>query len=125
MLAGRKKNIIFLATFLLISLAVYSYIYFTLPILQRKIENRIIKYSVENVIYSVRRLIKENTDHDGFIESMLKDASFRKKIREKLQLFITDKLKHIFIVYKDDNGKYRYIVDVSTEEDVFNFLFIP
>jgi diguanylate cyclase (GGDEF)-like protein len=125
MLAGRKKNVIFLATFLIISLVVYTYIYFTLPVLQQKIENRIITYSVENIIYSVRRLIKENTDQDGFIETLLKNASFRDKIRQKLQLFITDKLRHIFIVYKDEHGKYRYIVDVSTKEDVFNFLFIP
>ncbi|WP_457622456.1 EAL domain-containing protein [Persephonella sp.] len=125
MLAARKKNIFLLATFLIISLAVYSYIYLTLPLLQQRIENRIIKYSVENVIYSVRRLIKENTDESGFISSMLKDASFRNKIKEKLQLFTTDKLKHIFVVYKDDSGKYRYIVDVSTREDVYNFLFIP
>ncbi|WP_457642169.1 EAL domain-containing protein [Persephonella sp.] len=121
----KKRNILYYTTFLILSLIIYSYIYFLLPVIQQKIEDRIIRYSSENIISVLNKIIDKDIREKRFFERILRDESYRETVKNQLQMFITDRLKYIFIIYKDEDNKYRYLLDASSYRDVAGFLFVP
>ncbi|WP_457624312.1 putative bifunctional diguanylate cyclase/phosphodiesterase [Persephonella sp.] len=122
---SRKKNFIYLIAFLLIAFLIYAYMYSLIPVMEEKLERRIINTSTVNVIEAINRVLKKNMPERDFLVTLLYNPDYRQKLKDQLSVFLSDKLKFIFIIYKDEKGRYRYLLDAGSEENVLNLLFIP
>ncbi|BDY11791.1 diguanylate cyclase [Hydrogenimonas cancrithermarum] len=60
------------------------------------------------------RLVVEETGSPLF-EKLSRDRSVREHLQMDLSYFRTPEVEHLFVVFKDEHGRYRYLLD--TEED--------
>lgn len=82
---------------------------------------------------SLKYDIKRQNIPDGFslertVEVLGKSAKLRKELNGVLSLFITKTIRYVYIIYKDDKGAYRYLLDGSlplSERGAFKQIFIP
>ncbi len=111
---AKKKSFVYLLEFLFITSIIYGVMYSFIPIVQKKVEYEIIKYSTENVIDAIVNAINSvtNKDEDVLIE-LLSNVEARRELQEKLKIFHTKRITYILILYPDPiRDKFRYIMDV-------------
>ena len=79
----------------------------------------------EQYASKIAKLIQLRTDNK--IELILThDAQLREQLNESLQAFLTKQYQYIFVLMKDEKGKYRFLLDGSEEEpEEFKTIFFP
>jgi len=110
----KKRSFVYLLEFLFLTSIIYGVMYSFIPIVQKRVEYEIIKYSTENVIDAIKNAINSvtNKDEDVLIE-LLSNVEVRKELQEKLKIFHTKRITYILILYPDPiRDKFRYIMDV-------------
>ncbi len=123
-LKREKKNIIFIF-FLFLLMLVYIYIYTFIPKEEEKLKDNIIKYTTRTSVNIIKNTISFFLeDNNASLNDLFKDKSLREKLAKVFAYFRTDKIKYIFIIYKDKN-KYRYLLDPESTKDSYGTLFIP
>jgi len=122
---SRKKNFIYLIAFLLMSFLTYVYMYSLIPVLEEKLERKIINTSTVNVIEAINRVLRKHMPEEDFLTTMISNPNYRRMLQEQLSVFLSKRLKFIFIIYKDQKGKFRYLLDTVNRENPLNLLFIP
>ncbi|WP_029523082.1 bifunctional diguanylate cyclase/phosphodiesterase [Persephonella sp. KM09-Lau-8] len=105
--------------FFIVLLGLLISVYIMAPKIKKTIEDSIIKEAVvPGVVQSLDKIIRtiqinaKNKD----LESLFSDPKFRKKIRDQLSVIVTDDVKYAYILYKDKDGKLRYLIDLSKED---------
>ena len=119
----KKEFFIFFSLLLLgiFFIYVYSYIKQTQKDIFNKIEtNQIqqISYIFENI--EKHLILKNHIDNKNDLISLLAKSSMRNKYEDDLSLISTPSMKYIYMLIKDDNGKFRYLLDAS-KNDKANF----
>ncbi|MBT8343088.1 MAG: GGDEF domain-containing protein, partial [Sulfurovum sp.] len=115
------KFIIFLM-FLLISFALFLQV--TTVKSTEKLKNEEIK-KAEQYVSKIAQLIQIRTKNN--IEFVLtKYPLLREYLNESLQAFLTTQYQYIFVLHKDEKGKYRFLLDGSKEEpEEYKAIFFP
>lgn len=122
----RKKGIIYLLEFLSISIIIYGLLYSSIPVIQKKVEEEIIKYTTVNIIDAIKNAIFElqTNENEDILLKLITDPETRNELKEKLIIFDTGKITYIFILYRDPlKEKYRYILNVFDKSTSFNSPF--
>ncbi len=122
---NRRKNFIYLISVLVVSFVVYIYMYSLIPVLENKLEMKIINISTSDIINSIEKTVYNNLPQEDFIEKLKKDPEYYNQLKNELSVFLSERLKYIFIIYRDSDNRYKYLLDVVSEESLLNLLFIP
>ncbi|WP_029521331.1 bifunctional diguanylate cyclase/phosphodiesterase [Persephonella sp. IF05-L8] len=123
----KKRKFIYTILGLIGSLLAILYIYSSIvPAIEEKIEKKIIYNSTIDVINAIKNTIRMNLPKEDFIKKVLKDNNYRKSLSKALSVFLSDRLEYIFLIFRD-RGKYRYLLDISKNNDKLypGFLFVP
>lgn len=119
----KKESIIFLLLLLFSTLLVYMYndIKATKNDIYERIERHEIGY-ISNLIANIHNDLKASytlEGSDALFEILKKDDS-RLKYEQLISLLITQNVKYAYILYKDSDDKFRYLLDAS-KDDKANF----
>ena len=122
------KSIIKIYTLFFISIVIsLAYLYHSTSVtevmLQKNLENLFIKQAKE-FSNNLKEYIQENIESD--ITNVLeKETLLRFEIEEAMGNVVTDSYKYIYVLYRDNKGDYRYLLDASTQDKgEFNQKFI-
>jgi diguanylate cyclase (GGDEF)-like protein len=112
-------------------IAVLAYLYFLMPSLQKNLEREIQALFTKEVSYILNNFeedLKIKVGNKSIVRTLLKNEKIRSSLEDKLSLLITPNIKYIYMLYRDRDGKFRYLLDASKEDkakpnqkfDVFN-----
>ena len=124
-LHSKKRKFIYLFSILTASFLIYAYMYTLIPVLENKLEKKIIDISTRDVINTIAKTVRKNMTKDDFLLSVLTNQDYRNRLKEDLSIFLSKRLKYIFLIYKDSENKYRYLIDTKARENPVNLLFAP
>ncbi len=65
---------------------------------------------------------------DNLVEEIENNPDLRKKLNRVLELFVSREIKYVYVIYRDNKGFYRYLLDGSKspkERGELNQIFIP
>ncbi len=114
--------------FLILSIFVYGYLYFLLPKLEAKMENKLLKMNIEdvdNMLDNTIHLILKKIKNKDIVTTLLRDKYLSKELETMLSSLTTKHMEYIFIIYKSKNN-FRYLLDASKKEKAKPFeLFEP
>ncbi|WP_144020055.1 hypothetical protein [Persephonella hydrogeniphila] len=99
--------------------------YSLIPVLEERLERKIIDISTKDLIDAVYRVVERNLPERDLIITVLYNPDYRKKLKDNLKIFLSERLKYIFLIYKDPSGKYRYLIDTTAKDNSANLLFMP
>ncbi len=115
----------------LLIIAVLAYLYFLMPSLQKNLEREIQSLFTKEISFILNNFeedLKNKVGNKNIVETLLNNESIRSSLEDKLSLLITPNIKYIYMLYRDRDGKFRYLLDASKEDkarpnqkfDVFN-----
>lgn len=120
MVENKNYKIVFI-----VSLAILSFIYFldryitkTEKVLYERLESSVIK-DMSSTAKNIDDLLKNETQmrkNKSLFAYMKDEVKKREEFEEKLSLFIASKIKYLYLIYKDDNQRFRFLLDGSTED---------
>ncbi len=118
------KKTSLLISFLTLLLVIYGYIYTMLPKEEEKLKNALVRYTSVDSVEIINSYIASKLKGQN-IDRLFTDKNFRKEVKQRIKLFINDRIKYIFIIYKDKDGRFKYLLDPSSSKDNKGLLFIP
>jgi len=114
---SKRINFLFLA----IVSCLLIFVLFQTMELKQKIEANIFKVSTVDVLSIVsntaKSLVKDLRKSNDFVTDIQNKKLLRKNIEEKLELLITKNIQYVYILYKDKEGIFRFLVDGSKAEN--------
>ena len=89
--------------------------------LEKKIEKEMLESSTSD-IFSIAQnnayLIKKTLEGKGnFTKSLISNNYLQKKIENQLKMLITKNIKYAYLLYKDKNDTFRFLVDASAPDE--------
>ncbi|WP_372998250.1 EAL domain-containing protein [Sulfurimonas sp.] len=120
-----KKKELFLFLLLLLLGLFFIYIYIYIKQAEDDIFKRIESNRINNVSSVLRNieydLINNNSiKNENDLVSLLSNNKTRELFEDKISLFLTPSVKYIYLLYKDEEGRFRFLLDAS-KEDKANF----
>ncbi len=95
------------------------YLYFAfdqqLDVLNENIMNKELK-RVEGFAANISKAIDVHGDM-GIVEKLSSDTALRRSLEKEISLFISDQYAYIYLLHRDDAGKFRYLIDASLAVD--------
>lgn len=97
--------------------------------LEENVESKMIEISTSDVLDIVEngaRHIQTLLNQDkSYITQMQENSTLQKAIEEHLKILLTKNIKYAYIIYKDENGIFRFLADASepTEKALINQKF--
>lgn len=114
---GRGFNLTLLILLILVSFS--ALIYEASNRVEKHVQRRIVSDMVSVVGHTVDNLaeeiLKEVGDQD-IVLTLFHDENLRRKVEKVLSLLITSEIKYVYMVYRDEEGKFRFIADGSKED---------
>ncbi len=86
---------------------------------EKRIQGRIVSDALSIVKHSLDNLAEEIVNMVGerdLVEALYTDEILRWKVEDRLSLFITPEIKFVFVVYRDEKNKFRFLADGSKED---------
>lgn len=125
-----RINLIALALILLL-VGMSVPIYFGSSLVEKHVQKRLVSDVVSivgHVFDNIAMDLLNMVGDQDIVVALYHDEELRKRIEDRLSLLVTDEVKYVYIVYRDDEGKFRFLVDGSKEDkgelgeklDVFN-----
>lgn len=91
--------------------------------IEESVEKKMIEISTNDVFTIVNnsvRQIEERLDKEqAFSSQILSDEKLQKAIEKKLELLITENIAYAYLLYKDERGIFRFLVDGSKRDKAF------
>jgi diguanylate cyclase (GGDEF)-like protein len=128
-----KKRELFLFVLLILLGVFFVYIYLYIKQTQDDIFHRIENNKIKNVSSVLKNIEKDiinnhSIKNEDDLILLLSNSATRKIYEDKISLFLTPSVKYIYILYKDNEDKFRFLLDASKEDkanfyqkfDVFN-----
>ncbi len=95
-----------------------TYLYYTVSHTQESLHNNLeelfiiqAKHFSENIENEIKEKISNN-----LYAHLRDDDSLRGEIQNSISMLITPSFKYIYVLYRDKNGKFRYLLDGSKED---------
>ena len=92
--------------------------------LQEEIEDKMIEISTvdifsisQNSAKSIQSLLKQSLNYS---EDIKNDIQLQSEIEKKLKILITENIKYAYLLYKDNQGVFRFLADASPPEEKAN-----
>ena len=117
-----KKFNIFYFVFIVFLLAFIIFLYVNIGDFEKKITQNIRNVILTNTSYLADNIITtiQSSVGDEDIYTLLKNnPELRHQLESKIQVLVTPSFKYIYMLYKDKDGKYRYLLDGSKDDKAF------
>ena len=114
-----KKIYIFLFVSIVIAII---YLFFATHTIQQKLNTNIETILIQQAKSFAKNIDDELHKHiqrDPYVE-LKQNTALQKYLEDTLSIIINDSFKYVFVLYRDDAGIYRYLLDGSTEKAHFN-----
>lgn len=116
---------------LIVTVSVLISLYIAAPSFKKKLEEELSKLVIDEITTianNTKSIVIKKTKNMDIVQSLLKNENLRKEIEDILSLLVTKNIKYVYIIFKDKDGKFRFLADGSKEEkarpnqkfDVFN-----
>ncbi len=106
---------------LVIALVMVSFFLFVILKYEKTIEENIFKIATNDVLHISRNYalyIKDNLKTDNrYFDQIKTDKKLREDLEKNIKNLITNNIKYIYLLYKDKNGVFRFLVDGSPENE--------
>ena len=87
------------------------------------VETRIQKRVVSDVVSIVGHVFDNiaqdlllTVGEEDIVIALYHNEGLRREVERKLSLLVTPEIKYVYIVYRDEEGKFRFLVDGSRED---------
>ncbi len=110
--------IIFIATLL----AFIAFLYISIEEFEKKIIKNIQNVILTNTSYfadNIISTIKKEVGNKNLYEALKNNPQLRSKLESKIQMVVTTSFRYIYMLYRDKNGRYRYLLDGSLSDKGF------
>lgn len=116
----RKKDSTLLILLILFSIALfymYNSIKQTRDEIYSKLETNEIAH-IANVMSNIYDNIKSKyaIDNKDALLELLKDDEKRERYEKLLSFYVTDNIKYFYLLYRDNEGKFRFLLDASKDD---------
>ncbi|WP_456322195.1 putative bifunctional diguanylate cyclase/phosphodiesterase [Hydrogenimonas sp.] len=116
-----KKKDLFFSLLLVILLGSFIYIYTYLHHTEKEIFKRIERDKIAEYTYILANISNHLTDFHGLdnrkkIREYFKNPNNRRRCIRVLQTLVTKNTKFIYILQKDEKGRFRFLLDASKED---------
>ena len=114
-----KKFTKIYAAIMLIIFATFVYMYFSIDTIKKDLDTNIDKLIINltrGFVNNIDKNIKNSISKDSIVEQLHSDSKLRKYIENIISTISTDSLQYVYILYRDKNGVYRYLVDGSFKD---------
>lgn len=114
-----KKPIFLILLTFIISLALFILLYGIVK-LEEKIEKKMIEISTKDVLTITNNSavsIKEILNKKNYIKEIQNNKIVHKEIERILELLITSNIKYSYLLYKDEKGIFRFLVDGANKDE--------
>ena len=118
-----KKFNLFYFFFILLLLGFIAFLYLNIGDFEKKITQNIrtvifsnTSYLADNIVTSVKKSVGGEKD---LYKTLKNNPEIRQEIESKIQILVTPSFKYIYMLYRDKDGKYRYLLDGSKEDKAF------
>lgn len=113
------KNYVKIYIFFIISIFTsIFYLFYIIKETKTTLYNNFEKTFTQQAIYfanNIESLIKKEIPKDLY-KTLEKNINLRIKLQNSFSLLVTPTFKYIYVLYKDKNGKYRYLLDGSKND---------
>ena len=99
--------------------SLFVYMYFSIDMIKKDLDINIDKLVInltKDFVKNIDKNIKNNIDKGSIVEQLHSNAKLRKYVENIISTISTDSLRYVYILYRDKNGVYRYLVDGSYED---------
>lgn len=109
-------------SFLLIFITFILLLYGTIK-LEEKISLRMMEITTSDVIAIINNnalVIEKNLNSNSsnnYVQAIKSDSSLYKKIEDNLSLLLTSNIKYAYLLYKDERGIFRFLLDGTLAKD--------
>ncbi len=113
----RKFNLIYIG-FISILLLFITYFYLNIGKYEQQVKDNIKQVIFKNTSYFIDNII-EMIDNEvkGDLYSVLKNnEKLRKELEKRMEILINPSFKYVYMLYRDKEGKYRYLLDGSKDD---------
>ena len=116
-----KKRELFLFLALLILGIFFIYVYGYIKQAQQDIFSRVETNKMQQIAYLFQNIEKDimldnNIKDTKGLVALLSDENVRKKYEKNLSLLITPSIKYIYLLVKDERGRFRFLLDASKSD---------
>ncbi len=108
--------------FIIFLLLFIAFLYINIEDFEKKITQNIRDVILTNTSYLADNIVSiiKNSVGDEDIYTILKNnPQLRHQLESKMQVLVTPSFKFIYMLYKDKDGRYRYLLDGSKEDKAF------
>ena len=114
----KRFNVIYFSfiTLLLISII---YLYLNIGQFEQKARENIKKVIFTNTSYFIKNIssvIKDNISSSNLYSILKENQKLRESIEQKMETIVTPSFKYVYMLYRDKEGRFRYLLDGSKED---------
>ncbi len=115
------KNSLFLICFVVIASFILLFLLYGTVKLENTIQKKMVEISTSDVISIIKNsaeTINKQLDKTKSFSSQIKESEFlQKDIEEKIEALITQNIKYVYLLYKDERGVFRFLADGAKSEN--------
>ncbi|SFP69075.1 bifunctional diguanylate cyclase/phosphodiesterase [Hydrogenimonas thermophila] len=107
------------AVILISIFAVFAYMYFSVNSIKKELNDNIdnlLIHIVKEFVENIDQNLKKNLKGRSPLEALHSDAKLRSNFEQVLSTISTNSFRYVYILYRDKNSIYRYLVDGSHED---------
>ncbi len=90
--------------------------------IENQIETQILKFSIKDIKSIIKNFndrIVKSSKNQNVVNFLIKNKAFRKELESDFEGLITHDIKYIYLIFRDEDGKYRFLVDGSLKDKAF------
>jgi len=107
--------LLMLLTLIPVSILIYEASNRVEEYVQRRVISDMVSVVGHTIDNMANEILEEVGDQD-IVLTLFHDDNLRRRIEDSLSLLITPEIKYVYIVYRDEEGKFRFIADGSKED---------
>jgi len=114
-----KKRLLVYSILLLIIVVGAGLAYWTIETLKDQIKDEILSLSIkdiQSIVKNFNKKLVKSADQKNIVEFLKENQAFRKTLESNFEALITKDIKYVFLLYRDKEGKFRFLVDGSIQE---------
>ncbi len=113
----KRFNIIYFA-FIFLLLVSIIYLYINIGQFEEKTKDNIKKVIFNNTSYFIENIssIIKNDINEDLYTTLKKNHKLRNKLEKQMETIVTPSFKYVYMLYRDNNGRYRYLLDGSKDD---------
>ena len=114
-----KKRLLVYSILLLIIVVGAGLAYWTIETLKDQIKDEILSLSIkdiQSIVKNFNKKLVKSADQKNIVEFLKENQAFRKTLESNFEVLITKDIKYVFLLYRDKEGKFRFLVDGSIQE---------